>query len=149
MTVDMTKDVTEVVTSPVTSEELDDYLRSIQEGTVQTIVTSEGKGWSFNCDGTAHYIQETDVTRREPNGRYKRVYRGKIENGHVTYKRHVSEIPCPAQYERWAKVRHVSKCKIPRGSGTDKGRPVSGKGLTPQVVIPDAGWKDAPTAYIQ
>ena len=104
-------EMADVTNNPPVTSELDEWLSGISTGEAETIVTSEGKGWSFNCDGTAHYLQGVDVTRREPNGRYKRVYKGKIEGGHVTHYRVTSDIPCPSQYERWANIRHVT-CKI-------------------------------------
>lgn len=144
----MTNDETILVTSPVTSDNLQEYLDRVRAGTAKTVVTSEGAGWSFNCDGTAHYLQKNDVTRREPNGRFKREYQGKIENdGTVTYKKQTryESLPCPNQYERWAKVRHVKVCKR---DGEDAGRPINAERRDEYLPIEDR-WKDGGTAYIQ
>ena len=126
----------------VMSEGLSSWLDDLQSGIAQTVVMSDGKGYSFNCDGTAHYLYENDVTRREPNGRFKRVYTGKVQNGHVSYKGNTKEIPCKNSHDRWENARHV-RCGIHSAAGEDVRRAGDIEGRIEYLPMQNAEWKDA------
>ena len=116
------------------------------------MVTSEGSRWSFNNDGQSHYLEFVDVTRREPNGRYKRVYKGKIEDGHVTYKQVTSELEPAAEYARWKetpygkKGRHVTG--ISGGSGKDTGLAGENERRDARLAVQVTEWTDARAPYL-
>ena len=122
------------------------WIASLEAGTAQTVVTSDGSRYSFNNDGHSHYLELVDVTRREPNGRYKRVYKGKIEAGHVTHKHVTSSLECAAEYSRWCKTPYGSKGRHVREdaglTGADEGH---------HAHLADTGheWNDARRLYIQ
>jgi hypothetical protein len=114
------------------------WLKGINTGTTETIVTSEGKGWSFNNKNGRHFLQVNDVTRREPNGRYKRVYKGKI-NGldeTVTHNGVTSDLQCREAYRRWCTTPYGQK--VTGGGRTDAGRTGDGQGRDEQLAVSDA-----------
>jgi hypothetical protein len=124
------------------------WIVGLETGHVNEVVTSDGSRYSFNNDGQSHYLELIDVTRREPNGRYKRVYKGKIEGGHVTHNRVTSELECLTEYQRWRKTPYGSK-RRDEGSGEDARSAGKVERRDTQLAVTSTEWKDAPTPYIQ
>jgi hypothetical protein len=127
--------------------ELSEWMNSLTNGKSQTIVTSTGARWSFNNDGTAHYLEFIDVTRREPNGRYKRVYKGKIEGEQVTHNRVTSRLEPVTSYRRWCQTPYGRKGRD-GGSGENKEPTGDNSGRSARVSPPSSGWEHAEAVYI-
>lgn len=119
-----------------------EWIKGLNKGKVETIITSEGSRYSFNNKDGRHYLEYIDSSRREPNGRFKRVYKGKIEGHHVSYKNVTSSLECLAEYTRWCRTPYARK-----GRGETDGLTGKSDRRDELLVYPDET-SDAKTVYV-